>query len=157
MRALAVLPILLAVSARADELTDRMAIRRTIHALNGSPPRNGLFTQDASISPEFERLRGARRISYRLLDPAGGARPTVTISHEPWGEATIGWSPIRVELTPSRIVAGEIRFVTSDVATADGASLYEGEAARERTRLFFVLRREGEEWKIAAVRVLGSH
>src|SRR5580700_10250953 len=76
-----------AAFAWADEAADRAAIGRTIAALNVTPQSSALFTQDADAARELERLRKAEGPDF----PECAAHPTVTISHEPWGEANIGF------------------------------------------------------------------
>jgi hypothetical protein len=116
--------LLLFVSfAWADELADRAAISGVILSLNLLPRSAALFTGEGFS--EFERLR---------IPEA-----TVTISHEPWGEATIG------RVGP-RISSGAIRLITEDVALAD--------ADAQTTPLLLVMKREGGRWKIASVRAL---
>jgi hypothetical protein len=154
MRALAYLPLLLSFAASAADSDSRMAVMRTILAFNEGPPRQSLFTANASIAPEFDRLWDGKRLSYGRVAPSEGARPTIQISHEPWGEATIGFPPLRTEVVNPRVVTDEVRFVFDDVAIVDGAFVYDSEGGRQRTRLFFVLRKEHDEWKIAAVRVV---
>jgi hypothetical protein len=65
---------------------------------------------------------------------------TVTISHEPWREATIN--------VPARVILKSIRYVTPDVALAD--------ATRTSTPLLFVMKKESDNWAIASVYVLAS-
>jgi hypothetical protein len=146
MRALACL-VLFATAATAGETADRAAIADTLRALNDLPPKNGIFIADATVSPEFDSLWKGRPIAFRWRPRAG---PAVHISHEPWGEATIDFSPLRAEMINPRVVTGDIRFVTDDVAVADGASVYDN----ERRPLFFVLKRSGAGWKIAALLVV---
>jgi hypothetical protein len=84
--------------------------------------------------------------------------PTVTTSHEVWGEAAInfpGVGSITFEEVNPQIVSGAIRFITPDVALADGACRYNDDsAATQSTPLLFVMKREGGDWKIASLRVL---
>jgi hypothetical protein len=63
VKALWLAPLLFAPYALADEAADRIAIRRAIATLNEPSPNGALFTASSDA--------------------------TVTISHEPWGEATI--------------------------------------------------------------------
>jgi hypothetical protein len=156
MRALFVLPLLLAAAAFADETADRAAIDRAVAALNRIPSPQSIYTADASISPDLDRLWEGKRPSYRVLNGTM-ARPTVTISHEPWGEASIGFPGIRtVDLTNPRILGGPIRFVMPDVATVDAESVYEAEGKLQRRPLFIVVKKEGADWKIDAVRVIAE-
>ena len=72
---------------------------------------------------------------------------TVTISHEPWGEATIN--------LPGRESRTSIAFITADVALAEGACTYEDDhSGSQTTPLLFVMKKEGDGWKIAFIRVL---
>jgi len=154
MRALVYLPLLLSFAASAADTDSRMAVMRTILALNAVPPRQSLFTANASIAPEFDRLWDGKRLSYGRVEIPEGARPTIQISHEPWGEATIYFPSPRTEVVNPRVVTDEVRFVLDDLAIVDAAFVYDSETGRQRTRLFFVLRKDHDEWKIAAVRVV---
>jgi hypothetical protein len=74
----------------------------------------------------------------------------VTISHEPWGEAAIN-------LMSPRILIAAIRFITPDVALADATRTHKVDDGTTQTiPLLFVMKREGENWKIASVYVLAS-
>ena len=88
----------------------------------------------------------------------------MTISHEPWGEATIDLPgvaslatfEIPITLQP-RIVNGAIRFITPDAALTDRVWTYEdGSGATQATPILFVMKKEGDNWKIASLRVLSS-
>ena len=149
--------------AAADEAADRVVIQRTIAALNEFPPRAALFTPDASS--ELGRLPTVQGRVYRIpgpsRDPAAMPRvdrPTVTISHEPWGEAAIGLPGMEslpaLEILNPRIVSGAIRFITPHVAVVDGDWTYKDGAVTETTPLLFVMKKEGDGWKIASLRVL---
>jgi hypothetical protein len=163
VKAILCLPLLFASCAYADEAADRVAIDRTIAALNDLPQRTALFTQDADAASELARLPKIR--PFRILGPAADAeplprtdQPTVTISKEPWGEVTINF-PGTVSLPPlnildPRIVSGAIRFITTDVALADGAWIYDDGAVMRSVPLLFVMKKEGDDWKIASLRVL---
>jgi hypothetical protein len=141
MKALLWATLFLAANAFADEAAERAAIGRVILGLNDSSQRRFLT---GNAEAEFERLRRAHPLAFRIIGPAVGDRPTVTISHEPWGEATIDLSG-----RPS------IVFITADVALAEGACAYEDHpGTQETTPLLFVMKKEGDDWKIAAIRVL---
>jgi hypothetical protein len=128
VKRLACLSLVFAASGWAEEAADRASIERVIAALNQTPRPVGLFTADFDGSA----LPGAL---------------TVTISHEPWGEATIG--PL-FALGPAgpKITIGRVRFITGDVALVEGAG------GVESTPLLFVVRKEIEGWKIASVHTL---
>lgn len=119
LKALLCLQALVVCSALADEATDRLAITRAIIA--------GNFTADAAAEP------GTRAILY-----PPPVSPIVTISHEPWGEATFTLPP-----TPPALVVRSIRLLTPDVALADV------DAANRS--LLFVMKKTVEGWKIASV------
>jgi hypothetical protein len=167
MKALLWLPLLAGACAWADEAADRAAISRVIGALNETPQRAELFTADADGRSVPDQLRG-KRLLYRVRWPAGNPmpsspsdHPTVTISHEVWGEAAINFPGVDSitfeEMVNPRIVSGAMRFITPDVALANGACRYNGDsAATQSTPLLFVMKREGGDWKIASLRVLAQ-
>lgn len=149
MKAILCLPLLLCSYAWADEAGDRAAISRTIAALNEQPRRSVVFTADASS--ELDRLPDVKPKSIRVLSVSDLTVPvpgpfgaTVTISHEPFGEAT---NP--------RIASGAIRFITPDVALADGIWAYKDDSGATQTiPLLLAMKREGEDWKIVSLRLL---
>ena len=154
--------LLVASCVWADDIADRVSIDRVIAALNEVPVSPQLFTTDASS--ELGRLP---KVSARNLRPQGAVPqraggPTVVISHEPWGEATIDFrgrsaAAPQMEVLNPRITNSAARFVTPDVAVVDGTWLYRGSTgARQTIPLFFVMKRDGSSWKIAALRVLES-
>lgn len=148
MRIVICLSVLLGANALADPSANVAAIHATLASLNRVPVDPALFTGDSGAREEFERLLKGRRIRFRPT----GSRPTVTISHEPWGEASLGFP---LELRNPRFVSGAIQFVTSEVALAGGSCVYRADEGNTvRTPLLFVLRKEGDTWKIAAIRVL---
>jgi hypothetical protein len=167
VRAILCLPLLLASYASADEAADRVAIDRAIAALNELPQRAAVFTEDASS--ELKRLPNVMPRAFRTLGPQDDRaslpridRPTVTISHEVWGEATINipgaTSLTALEILNPRIANGAIRFITPDVALTDGAWTYEdGSGVTQTTPILFVMKKEGDNWKIASLRVLAPH
>ena len=141
MKKLLWLPLLFCGFLRADEAADREKIGRVIAALNQIPRPAGLFTAD------FDGWAA-------LAAPGIGGGLTVVISHEPWGEARLEPRSLGTVLD-SRISSGAIRFITPDVALADGALRYTGESGTSQTTpLLLIMKRDGEGWKIAAVRVL---
>jgi hypothetical protein len=161
------LPLLFAPYVMADEAADRAGIDRAIAWLNELPRRSGLFTEDANASAELERLPRVAAPTFRM--PAGTAGdprslprtdpPTVSISHEPWGEAAIhlpGMAPVPViEIMNPRISSGAIRFITPDVALAEATWTYKSNDATTQTvPLLFVMKKEEDSWKIASLRML---
>jgi hypothetical protein len=139
-----------------------MAVENTISALNAFPQRNELFSGDADASSALEQLRKGKRTAYRMRSPGDNPssssqsdHPILTISHEPLGEAIISYQRRGVEMINPRIVSSTIRFVTPDVALADGSFTYADENANSQTTpLLFVMRKEGGDWKIVSVRLL---
>jgi len=142
----------------AEESADRAAIERTIAALNEQPVRPTLFTGDASASSELARLPPVLWPQFSVWVGTRASHPTVTISHEPWGEATIGFavpnSP-KMEILNPRLAGGPVSFITPDVATVDGTWTYNDGTALQIIPILFVMKREGADWKIASLRVLG--
>jgi hypothetical protein len=164
VKAMLCVPLFLASYAFGDETADRLAIARTITALNESARSVSLFTHDADAAAELARLPKSQPPTPGPVGaPASPARtdhPTITISKEPWGEATInfpGLGPFPpVEFFSPRITSGAIRFITPDVALADGLWIGSGESGSIQTRpLLFVMKREEGAWKIAAIRATG--
>jgi hypothetical protein len=157
VKAILCLPICAALCFAADEAADRAAIERTIASLNVNvvAPHGPLFTDDATS--ELDRLPSVKPVAIRPVAPSAG--PKVTISHdEIWGEATIDWGlpslEFLMELLNPRITCGAIRFITSDVALADGNWKYENGPATETIPLLFVMKNEAGVWKIASLRLL---
>jgi len=145
----------------SGESGDRAAIDRSISALNEMPRRTDLFTPDAHATSLLDRLWKGKRLSFRVrtrLDggesSATSVRPNVTISHEPWGEATISMPTMPVEVVNPKIVSQVIRLITPDVALVDGASVYDSDTGSESTPLLFVMKKVGERWMIAACRAV---
>jgi len=152
------LPLLLASYASADEAADRAAIDRTIAALNQQPRRTAVFTAD--VYSELDRLPDVTPREVRITALSDG--PTVTISHEPWGEAALNFpgSPplLAFETLNPRITSSATRFITTDVTLTDGAWTYtDGSGVTQNIPLLFVMRKEADNWKIASVRVLPPH
>ncbi len=172
MKAILWIPLLLASYAAAEEVADRPAIDHTIAALNEIPLRTAIFTGDASS--ELRQLPDVRPTSVRggMVGLAGSPAPlphidgpTVTISSEPFGEATIQFPGVQVlpglssnsamEVLNPRIASSTIRFITPEVALADGTWTYRDTSGATQTiPLLFVMKKEGEDWKIASLRVL---
>jgi hypothetical protein len=145
---------------RAEDAAENTAIQRTIEALNQSPLRIDLFASDTNAAAELSRLpRGVLKL--RIPENPSSAQPTLTISKEPWGEATINFpgSPVlpTIEIN-SRITSGAIRYITSDVALAEGTLTTKGDGDDTRiTPLLFVMKKEHDQWKIASIRVISAH
>jgi len=145
-------------SVWAAEADDREAIGKVISALNEVPQRASLFAADADGFSSLDRLlRVPRRaLSFRRDPPGPGDPPRVVISKEPWGEAILLPLAGTAELINPRISSGAIRFVTPDVALAEGICVYYEGSKTQTTPLLLVMKRDGDQWKIASVRVLAE-
>ena len=150
-RYLLLLPLLFTLQAPAEEITDRAAIAGVIAALNQIPLRPELFTADSDAPAVIrELLRGVVIVNRDQV-------PTVTISHEPWGEATLNFPPqnsLPSEMLHPRFVPGVINFTTPHAALARGSCVYLNESPVRTTPLAFVMKKQGNVWKIASLLVL---
>lgn len=124
----------------ADEVADRAAIEKTIGALSVAPIREDLFTADFDGRAEMARLKETPRMVET------DAKPTVVISKEPWGEATIVMQGMTVRAMPV-IVVKKIRFLAAEVAMVDGMG---------RAPVLLVLKKYGTDWKVASLRILAE-
>ena len=115
----------------ADEAADRIAIDRVIAALNESFPAEDVSSQARLFTSDAD----AREIA-RLLNLSGR-----------WTESS----------TP-RFVTRRARFVTPDVAVVDAAVTQFGSVIlMNRTHWLLIMRKEGEAWRIACVRLLSGY
>ena len=152
MKALLFLLLPVCVCGWADEAADRTAIANLIATLNEFPQHTDGFTADADGNDVLEQLWKGRRLASRMRSSPSD-HPTVVISHEPWGEAMINFPG--VEIVNPRIESRTIRFITPEVALADGVCTYKAETgSTETTPLLFVMKKEGDRWKIASLRLL---
>ncbi|MGA3189576.1 MAG: hypothetical protein ABSF22_20920 [Bryobacteraceae bacterium] len=140
MRSIIFAVVLFAGAAGAEEFADRAAIEKTISALNVWPVRADIFTADFDGRQELARLAQNPQVV------AADAKPSVEISKEPWGEATISLPGMILRISPA-IVTKKIRFLSADVAMVDAVG---------KGPLLFVLKREGTDWKIASLRILAE-
>ena len=121
--------LLATMLAWADDATDRTAIESRVRALNQA-------RTEQAVARLF--VAGAENDLDRISewDP------------RPWSEQ---WP----ERTAPMIVVQTIRFVTPDVALVEAARTSYGSVfAVTRVPLFLVMKRDGGEWRIAALRVL---
>jgi len=142
----AALCLFVASFAWADEAADRAAIERAIAALNELPPRIAAVAESPVAAHELTAL-------MNMASSPSPARPTVVISHEPWGEATIDFRAVDL---PNRIVSRTIRFITPNVALVDADRTREDGTFQDKP-LLFVLKKVEDDWKIASARVLAPH
>ena len=95
MKALLCLLLPLCVCGWADEVAERTAIAHVIAALNEFPQHTtDSFTADADGTEIVEQLWKGKRLASRMRS-SPSHHPTVVISHEPWGEATINYQASR--------------------------------------------------------------
>jgi hypothetical protein len=136
----------LSLAFSQERPSDRIAIDRTISALNDPTRRSSVFAQEGDGLSRYAELRALTpATAFRILGPMESARPVVRISQEPWGEADISLPNAR-----SGIV-----FIGPDIALSEGTCVYEIAAGITQTKpLLFVLRREDGAWKIASLRIL---
>ena len=161
MKALLCVLVTFCLCGWADETGDRRAIVKVVAALNEFQQPADLFTSDADGTDIPDRLWKGKRLVYQvrpLSSPASSSdHPTVTISHQPWGEATIKLpgATMAVEMVNPRIESRTVRFITPDVALVEGAYTFKTEGGNpETTSLLFVMKKEGDRWKIASLRLL---
>jgi len=157
MKLARLLPIVLLGSCFAwgDEAEDRVAIARAIGALNERHWRSATITSDPMAIAEFHKLLEGKPVKYHIRSGLG--RPTVVINHDrPWGEAKIEVPAPSIEMQSPRVVSGFVHFVAEDVAVVDASLVEQREDGRQSTPLVFVMKREGAEWKIGALRVVAA-
>ena len=170
MKTILLIPFLLAATAWADETADRAAIAQTIGALNRYDQRDGAFAKGANPVTEFGRLLKASSQMFRTLAPElapapSTDRPTVVISHEPWGEATIVMPPSNITMTIApHVESGAIQFLNPDVALAEGTARLDlsfigihslpPATPGPAIPVLLVMLREGPAWKIGSIRLL---
>lgn len=133
------LSLFLAVGLWADEAQDRAAIEKVIAAVNDPMQRPGLFTEGADSGVDFTRL-------IDLHARKASCPGDVIGMNETWAAMTV-----------PQVGSGKVRFITPDVAIADGASIVHGAVSQiESVPLLFAMKRVGVGWRIDAVRVSGA-
>lgn len=130
MRAITWLVLFLAVTGVADEAADRLAVRKTLRSLNIAAERRAQFTVDAD---------GRSQLEAAIHAPRRERPPNEPLSADYWPF----WPAYLEEPWPVETIS--IRFITADVALAD---------CKVRNQpILIILKREGPDWKIAAVRL----
>lgn len=129
--------LMFAACALPDVVSDSAAIARAVTTLNEPLQRDTVIAEKGTAASELEALQKIHAQAFRIPSDV----PSVTISHEPWGEATLSF--------PGPVPA--ISFITPDVALAEGACTSD---EGQTTRLLFVMKKEGDAWKIASLRML---
>lgn len=150
--------LLLTSAVCADEAADRPAIARTIASLNEFPQRDEIFTADADGRTALNELWKGKGNG---VSASSSGLPMVVISRKPWGEATLYFPGIdelpEAEVVSPRMVSREIRFVSPDVALVDGVfTEKDGNGQMQTKALLLVMKKFGEDWKIAAVRIVAA-
>jgi hypothetical protein len=126
--------ILLSIAlAAVGSATERTDIEGVISAVNDPhtdrTQKQALFTSDAQN--ELDRLAS---LDHRLVPTSDG--------------------PLS-EVTMPRIVIESVRFITADVALVDAANTQYGSVIlMRRLPVLLVMKKEGQNWRIAALRVL---
>jgi hypothetical protein len=125
--------VLAASSALAREREDRADIERVVSILNDprttAPQKGALFATDAQN--QLDRLA---ELDHRMI-----------------GEPRAPWS----EVTTPRIVIQSMRFITPDVALVDAVNTQYGSVILvHRVPVLIVMKKEEQDWRIAALRVL---
>lgn len=153
-------PLMFGSYAGAEEAADRNQIDKVIAALNVTPEPAGLFTDDALL--ELDKLPQPARTQFQPVtgSAVSAAQPAVAISREPWGEARINLGGLGLQAAAAmvnpHISTGTTRFVSADVAMVDGKWTYTDGGSTQTVPLLFVMRREGDAWKIASARLLAT-
>jgi hypothetical protein len=148
----------------ADEAADRAAIEKVIATLNSSPGSPGLFTEDFSDDGVLISLgiyRDSPSVTIPVRAPDGGHSTihldaiSMCVSREPMGELGPCGEMDRSAAAPaSRFVIQSVRLITPDVALVDAVNNREFAGLSRRSPVLLVLRREGDLWKIASLRVM---
>jgi uncharacterized protein (TIGR02246 family) len=120
---------LLAQTASADETAVRAVIEKYVNARDARDPKaiENLFTPDADQYTTAGEWRRGR-------------------------EKVVPGTAASTEQNPGarRIAVESVRFITPDVAIADGAYIIAGSDVRRWSTV--VLKREGSTWRISAIR-----
>lgn len=141
----------IATCAWATEAEDRLAIAAVIGSLNQAPRPVNTFAVDAYS--ELDRLPAVKPKSFRtIVAQAADESPYLRISSAVWGEAEIVYPTpsYRVLVTNPEIVSGGVQFFTGSVALTEAQWKYDSQSIP----LLLIMRKEGEVWKIASLRVL---
>ena len=125
--------VLAASSGLASEREDRADIERVVSILNDprttAAQKGALFATDAQN--QLDRLA---ELDHRMI-----------------GDPQAPWS----EVTTTRMVIQSIRFITPDVALVDAVNTQYGSIALvHRVPVLIVMKKEKQDWRIAALRLL---
>ena len=113
----------------ADEVSDRAAIEAVIRSLNEPKLASSLFATGENLV-ELDRLRNL---------------PGFLDSQAPMSE-----------VSRPQIVSKAIRFLDSRFAAVDGAKMQYGSLRTRSISVFFLMERQGKDWRIAYLRVTGE-
>jgi hypothetical protein len=139
MRVILCAVVIFAAIGRADEAKDRIAVNEIIEAINDPAQRPTLFTKDADSAVNFDWLIGLHLRSSNV--EVGG----------------VGIDEMWRVLTVPRVASGTIRFITSEVAIVNRASVIRGAVTLvETVPLLFILKKEHTVWRICAVRAISN-
>ena len=112
----------------ADEASDRSSIQKVIAGLDESQSNSRKYFASDADPKEVERFLELQR---KMKNRAAG----------PWSE-----------VTNPRILIGAISFVTPEVALVDATIGQVGSSYWRNDPVLFVIKKQGTEWRIAAVR-----
>jgi hypothetical protein len=155
------LAILFTSALWADEAADRAAVETTISALNRPQINPEIFTADFPNAAELQRALGQKVTitPIQIPVPAEGTKittpaGTLVISREPMGEAT--FYPVAPNfsgtfIVPPHFKTRSVTFISPDTAVV--VAEYQN-FSMPPTPALFVLRKVGEDWRIASFRVL---
>ena len=113
----------------ADEADDRTAIEAVIRSLNEPKSASSLFASGENLA-ELDHLRNL---------------PGFLDSQAPMSE-----------VSRPQIVSKTIRFLDSRFAAVDGAKAQYGSLRTRSIPVFFLMERQGKDWRIAFLRVTGE-
>jgi len=137
MKLIACISLVFAALAYPDEATDRPAIERVIRLLN-----------------DRQTASSKEQISALFISDADSDLGRLTALNTQWLQ--LSSEPLS-EMTSPRLTIRSIRFVTPDVALVNAASVqYGSNIPVRRIPVLFVLKKEGKDWRIAALRVLAD-
>ena len=125
--------LLLASVAWADATSDRAAIESVISRLNdGVTPVSTLFASDAVDNPtklvQLVRLNRSRTAANQPLS----------------------------EVSDPKTIVHSIQFITPEIALVDANNAQFGSQIMRSLPTMFVMKRQGDDWRIAAYRIISA-
>jgi hypothetical protein len=123
--------LLLSSVAWADATSDRAAIESVISRLNDAGTRvSTLFAADTADNPaELVQLVRRNRLSAAQNQPLS-------------------------EVSDPKIIVRSVQFITPEVALVDTVNAQYGSQIMRAAPIVFVMKRQGDDWRIAAYRII---